>query len=140
MNGNGQHRPAPSPSHKEMKKTVGNHEVSVGFYPGFASSITVNGESVYNQKTDGPDPFVLPNGSVKPLSTSALELASSRGYRVTVHLDDPDHCIDRIELVLRDPKLKGGGVIANSAEGGDGDGDVDTVTVINTPVLCPPFC
>ena len=45
MNGNGQHRPAPSPSHKEMKKTVGKHEFTAGFYPGFASSIKVNGES-----------------------------------------------------------------------------------------------
>ena len=139
MNGNGQHRPAPSPSHKEMKKTVGKHEFTAGFYPGFASSITVNGESVYDQKTDGPDPFVLPNGSVKPLSTSALEFTSSRGYRVTVHLDDPDHCIDHIELVLRDPRLNGGGVTAMSVDGGDDD-EVDTVTIVNTPVLCPPFC
>lgn len=137
MNGNG-HRPDPSPSHKEVKKAVGNHEFTAGFYPGFASSIKVNGVSVYDQKADGPNPFVLPSGSVRPMSTCAMELSSSRGYRVTLHLDDPDHCVDHIEVVMRDPKVNGGGVKAMSD--GGGDDEIDTVRIDNTPVLCPPFC
>lgn len=134
MNGN-QHRPDPSPPHKVMKKRVGGHEFTAGFYPGFARSIQVNGESVYDQKTDGPHPFVLPSGSDKPWSTSALELTSTRGYRVVLHLDDPDHVIDHIEVVLRDPKANGGGVVAFESGGGG-----DVVTIENTPVLCPPHC
>ena len=137
MNGNG-HRPDPSPAHREVKKAVGSHEFTAGFYPGFASSIKVNGVSVYEQKTDGPHPFVLPSGSVRPMSTCAVDLCSSRGYRVTLHLDDPDHCIDHIEVFLRDPKKNGGGVTAMS-EGGPSD-DGDTVTIENRAVTCPPLC
>ena len=138
MNGNG-HRPDPSPSHKKVKKAVGKHEFTAGFYPGFASSIAVNGVSVYDQKTDGPFPFVLPSGAEKPMSTSAIDLSSTRGYHVVLHLDDPDHVVDHIEVVLRDPGTNGGGVQAMSADGGADDGG-DTVTIDNTPVICPPFC
>lgn len=135
MNGNG-HRPEPSPSHRKVNKSVGKHEFTAAFYPGFASSITVNGESLYNQKADGPYPFVLPSGSEKPMSTSAVDLSSTAGYRVVIHLDDPNHVVDRIEVVLRDPA--NGGVTAMSADSGASGSD--TVTIVNTPVVCPPFC
>ena len=134
MNGN-DHRPEPSDPHKVVKKDVGGHEFTAAFYPGFARSITVNGDSVYDQKADGPHPFVLPAGSEKPWSTSAVELTSAKGYRVVVHLDDPDHVIDHIELVLRDPSANGGGVVAHQTGGGG-----DLVKIANTPVICPPYC
>lgn len=137
MIGNG-HRPDPSPPHKVMKKSMGQHEFTAGFYPGFASSIKVNGESVYEQTEHGPHPFVLPSGSEKPWSTCALDLSSTKGYRVVLHLDDPDHVIDHIEVVLRDPKVNGGGVAAFSADGGADGGD--TVTIDNRAVTCPPLC
>lgn len=131
MNG---HRPDPSDPHKVVTADVDGHRVSAGFYPGFARSITLNGVTVYNQKEHGPHPFVLPAGSDKPFSTSALEFSSSKGYRVTVHLDDPDHVVDHIEVVLRDPRA---GVEAMSADGGAGG---DHWGADNTPTLCPPMC
>lgn len=137
MNGNG-HRPDPSNPHKVVTKSVGKHEFTAGLYPGFASAVKVNGVSVYEQREDGPHPFVLPSGSDRPFSTHALDLSSTRGYRVVLHVDDPDHVVDHIEVVLRDPKKNGGGV--NAFSDGGGDDDIDTVSIDNTPMLCPPMC
>lgn len=129
-------RPDPSDPHKVVTQDVDGHKFTAGFYPGFASSIAVNGVSLYNQKGEGGiHPFVLPAGSDRPFSTSAVDLTSSKGHRVTIHLDDPDHVIDHVEVVLRDPRA---GVAAMSADGGAGGGD--TVTIDNQPVLCPPMC
>jgi hypothetical protein len=129
-------RPEPSPSHKKVKKSVGGHEFTAGFYPGFARTVTVNGESVYDQKTDGPDPFVLPSGSEQPFSSSAVELTSGKGYSVVLHIDDPRHVVERIEVTLRTP----GGVGGYEGGGAAAGGAPDVVVIENTPVICPPFC
>ena len=128
-------RPAPSPSNKRVTKNVGGQEFTAGFYPGFARRIEVNGEEVYDQERDGPKPFVLPNGTDRPWSMSAVELSSGKGYTVTLYVDDPQHVVERVQVTLRTP----GGVTAAS-ESGEGGGEPDVVTVDNTPVYCPPFC
>lgn len=134
MNGNGQ-RPPPSPPHKVVTRPVGGRPFTAGFYPGFAREIRVNGEVVYDQKTDGPDPFVLPPGSEKPWSTSSLDLTSTTGRRVSITIDDPDHVVAHLEIFLRDQPVEspGGGVQAHQGGG-------DNVTVDNHPTICPPFC
>ena len=129
-------RPEPSPSHKKVNKNVGGHEFTAGFYPGFARSVTVNGETVYDQATDGPNPFVLPNGSERPWSSSAVELSSGKGYSVLLYIDDPRHVVERIEVTLRTP----GGVGGYEGGGAAAGGDPDVVVIENTPVTCPPFC
>jgi hypothetical protein len=137
MNGDNP-RPEPSQSHKKVKKNVGGHEFAAGFYPGFARRIEVNGEQVYDQEADGMKPFVLPNGSDKPWSMSAVELTSGKGYTVTLYIDDPNHVVERLQVTLRTP----GGVTAASegSVAGGGGGEPDVVTIDNTPVYCPPYC
>jgi hypothetical protein len=135
MSADQSHRPEPSQSHKKVTKNVGGHEFTAGFYPGFARSVVVNGESVYDQATDGPNPFVLPNGSERPWSSSAVELSSGKGYSVLLYIDDPRHVVERIEVTLRTP----GGVGAFEG-GGAASGEPDVVVIENTPVICPPFC
>src|SRR5687768_18410802 len=121
-------RPEPSPSHKKVKKNVGGHEFEAGFYPGFARSVVVNGESVYNQAIDGPNPFVLPNGSERPWSSSAVELTSGKGYSVLLYIDDPRHVVERIEVTLRTP----GGVAAFEGGSPPPGGEPDVVIIENT--------
>jgi hypothetical protein len=132
-------RPEPSPPHRVVRKDVDGHEFTAAFYPGFARSIRVNDVSVYDQKTDGPDPFVLPPGADRPFCSSAVQLASSKGYNVTLTIDDPEHAVDHIEVVLRTPAAGGDG----SAGGGVrafATNPPDRVVIDNTPVICPPFC
>jgi hypothetical protein len=136
MNGTGSPPLDPSPPYKVMTKEVGEHEFTAGFYPGFASSITVNGVSVYEQKADGPFPFVLPPGETRPYSSSSLNLSSTRGYRLALCLDDPNHVIVDITLRLRDPKSEES--VARSVVAFQSD--VDEVVIRETPTLCPPFC
>jgi|tagenome__1003787_1003787.scaffolds.fasta_scaffold20979659_6 hypothetical protein len=135
MNGN-DNTPEPSPSYKVVTKDVGGNVFTAGFYPGFARSIALNDTNVYDQKADGPYPFNLPLDNPVPWSSSAVVLSSSKGYRVVMCLDDPDHVIDQIVLRLRDPKSEEAlarGVVAFQAAG-------DVVVIDNTPVLCPPMC
>ncbi|HEV7588116.1 MAG TPA: hypothetical protein VGO40_08275 [Longimicrobium sp.] len=116
-----------------MTKEINGYEVSAGFYPGFARAISVDGVSLYDQKVDGPFPFNLPDGK-EAWASSAMSLSSTKGYRVVLSLDDPNHAIDHLELVLRPPPKEDGGVIAHQAGGGD------RWTIDNTVVLCPPMC
>lgn len=128
-------RPEPSPSYKQVTKDVDGTEFTAAFYPGFARVIAVNGETLYDQQADGPNPFVLPSGSDKPWSSSAVQLTSGKGYVVMLQIDDPEHVVDHIEIVLRDPKARHSDkrVVAFQAGG-------DRVTINNTPVICPPYC
>jgi hypothetical protein len=134
MNGE-THRPPPSPSTKKVKKDVGGHEFAASFYPGFARAIRVNGNQVYDQKADGPDPFVLPDGAEQPWSTSAVEI-TRKGATVTLYIDDPSHRVESIQVTLRSP----GGVGARESGVAAAGGDPDVVVIDNTPVICPPFC
>jgi hypothetical protein len=128
-------RPQPSASHRVEHGRCGEHDYEVGFYPGFASRIDVNGTEIYKQP-DG-ESFVLPNGASKPFSSHAVEIKCSKGYNVVLHMDDPHHVVDQIIVKLRDPDAAardGGGVFANQA------GHGDTVTIDNTAATCPPIC
>lgn len=129
-------RPQPSPSHRVERKKCGEHDYEVGFYPGFASRIQVNGTELYRQP-DG-ESFVLPNGASKPFSSHAVEIKCSKGYNVVLHMEDPHHVVDQIVIKLKDTVARdGGGVFANQAAGG---GNGDTVTIDNTAATCPPIC
>lgn len=130
---NTHNRPNPSPSHRVERKKCGEHDYEVGFYPGFASRIQVNGTEVYKQG----ETFVLPNGMSKPLSSHAVQIRCTKGYNVVLQVDDPHHVIDQIVVKLRDPEevaRDGGGVFANQQTGGD------TVTIDNSALTCPPNC
>ena len=128
------HRPAPSNPHGTARGKSGEHEYHLSFYPGFASGISVNGTDIYRQRKG--EFFVLPAGTERPWSSHAVEIKSpTKGYTVVLHVDDPDHVVDRIEVRLRDPGTgpkAGGGVIAAQAG--------DTVVIDNTPTVCPPVC
>jgi hypothetical protein len=140
------HRPHPSHPHRMAIGKAGEHEYQVGFYPGFASRIRVNGEDLYRQ-AEG-EAFVLPSGATRPWSSHAVELTSrTKGYTVVLHVDDPQHVVEKIVVKLRDPAPHehfdqargrvGGGVKAH--QGGPG-GAGDTVEIDNTPTICPPMC
>ena len=155
-------RPDPSNPHKKVSCKgcgtpagggpgfAGDHETSdldgtyeVSFYPGFASGIDVNGQSMYRQAKT----FVLPVGSEYPLTSSAVTIRdTARDFNVTLHLDDPKHMVHRIHVELLEPEKKkvlkqremgkeGGGVQAHQS-----DPKADTIVVTNTPTLCPPEC
>ncbi|HET7232084.1 MAG TPA: hypothetical protein VFJ16_18905 [Longimicrobium sp.] len=129
------HRPAPSNPHGTARGKSGDHEYHLSFYPGFASGISVNGTDIYRQGKD--DRFVLPAGTERPWSSHAVEIKSpTKGYTVVLHVDDPDHVVDRIEMRLRDPGTQasaGGGVFAAQQTG-------DTVVIDNSAMTCPPNC
>jgi len=126
----------PSPPYVEVSKEIDGQTYTAGFYPGFARVITVNGQTLYNQedKEYGLLPYVLPPDTKEPASSSLLALSSTKGYRVTLQLDDAAHVLDHLEVVVRDPR---GGVTGMSSDGGAGG---DHWGVDNTPVLCPPMC
>ena len=127
-----QDRPSPSPSHRVEKKKCGEHDYEVGFYPGFASRIAVNGTEVYKQS----ETFVLPSGTEKPLTSHAVRIKCSKGYEVVLHMEDPHHVVDQIVVKLRGPEQvaqDGGGVYANQTSN-------DEVTIDNQAHTCPPNC
>ncbi|HET7462822.1 MAG TPA: hypothetical protein VFJ82_16330 [Longimicrobium sp.] len=128
-----QPRKRASNAHRTAHGKSGEHDYDVSFYAGFASSVTVNETELYRQPAD--ETFVLPAGTSRPWSSHAVEIRSSKGYTVVLHIDDPAHVVDRIELYLRDPGTEPkprGGIAAQQAG--------DKVVVDNTPTVCPPVC
>jgi hypothetical protein len=123
---------------------INGHEYEVGYYPGFASRITLDGTDLYHQATHGPRPYHLPAGASRPLSSHALELnCASKGFALGLHIDDPQHVVESIVVKLRDPAPQGH---FDARRGGDAGGVVayqsggSTLTVENTALLCPPYC
>lgn len=122
-------RPPPSDPNGVAEGKVGDHDYRVGFYPGFASRISVNGTPIYQQRA----PFVLPGDVQRPSASHALEInCPTLGYSLVLQVDDPSYVIDKIELTLRDPGANGGGVKAHQAG--------TTLTVDNAATTCPPIC
>jgi hypothetical protein len=101
------------------------------YYGGWVSEVSIRraGKIVTVFKQEKAKPFVLPTGADKPFTVFQTELSGPDLPRVSVTLDDPDHVVERIELVL---KRKDGA----AQDGGDDDG----WTINNTPTLCPPTC
>lgn len=125
---NGSQRPPSDPKGKAQGK-VNGHDYDVEFYPGFASAVSVNGSQLYRQTGS----FVLPAGDKQPWSSHAVKIScASQGYTLVLNVEDPNYVIDKIELTLRDPGGKGGGVTAQQAG--------TKVTVDNAAATCPPVC
>lgn len=122
-----QHPPSPS---RECRENNGRRAC---FYPGFVRRLAVVSSDgtetlLYEQPKD--QPFILPPGQVKPWPTSTLEYRDDQGHSLMVHIDDPHHQIDRIEVRLKAP-----GVQRLGADGGG-----DTLVCENEAILCPPIC
>jgi hypothetical protein len=89
---------------------------------------------VYEQQ----EPFVLPKGADAPFAVSQTEFEGPDLPRFSVTLDDPEHAVKRIEVVLwregedRNPETV--------REAPASDGDDDLLILENTPLTCPPFC
>jgi dipeptidyl aminopeptidase/acylaminoacyl peptidase len=108
------------------------------YYGGWVSRATVHrgGQSVvvYEQQ----EPFVLPKGADAPFAVSQTEFEGPDLPRFSVTLDDPEHAVKRIEVVLwregedRNPETV--------REAPASDGDDDLLILENTPLTCPPFC
>jgi hypothetical protein len=145
-----------STNHRRTQ-TVNGHDYEVGFYPGFASRITLDGQDLYHQKNENLAPYHLPPGASRPLSTHTVELnCASKGFGLGLHIDDPQHVVESIVVKLRDPDstARNGGTAATmevsadaSADSGTPEGGVQayqdsgsTFTVYNAPTICPPTC
>ena len=136
-----------STNHRRTE-TVNGHEYEVGYYPGFASQITLDNVDLYHQDKHGPKPYHLPPGASRPLSTHAIELnCASRGFALGLQIDDPQHVVEKIIVQLRDPAPQKHFAPSEAAGGGGGGGGVHayqtgggTLTVTNTPTICPPTC
>lgn len=114
----------PSPSIRTVKGTAGGSARTATFYPGFVGAVTVNGDALYQQKADGPYPFVLPAGTKTPFASSSFQLQSDNGASFTLVIEDPNRLVASVQVTLRKP------------DGGDGD----VVLIEDTATLCPPIC
>jgi hypothetical protein len=114
----------PSPSVFTVRGTAGGSARVATFYPGFVGAVSVNGEALYQQKPDGPFPFVLPAGTTTPFTTSSFQLQSDNGSSFTLVIEDPNLLVVSVQVTLRKP--------------GGGNGDV--VVIDDTATLCPPLC
>ena len=134
----------PSPSRWVSERQVGGFAYRAAFYPGFVGSVLVNGQAVYTQGTDGPNPFVLPASARRPWANSVFEMDSGKGYRFSIQLEDPQHVVASIQVTLRDPDAEpvaaagvSGGVSADV--GGPGGGSLDAagdgVTLLDSAVV-----
>ena len=117
--------------------TVSNDsEYEVTFHPAFASSCTVT------DKATGTERKLYEQDRTKPVNVKQsghpkkhrIVLKGKNGKRrnITITIDDPEHAIHGITLDLykegRDP-----------AAGGDSE-PVETFSVLNDSITCPPFC
>jgi hypothetical protein len=100
------------------------------FYGGWLrkASIQRNGETVVVYEQSAREPYVLPAGADAPLTLTQVEFSGDDLPRFTVVLDDPDHVVERIEVVLKESGIPSVG------------DDEPRVIYENTPIICPPDC
>jgi hypothetical protein len=115
------------------ERTVRKDGYEVTFYPGFASRCTVkNGEGeieLYRQE----ESYRLPNGQTEPRRNYRLAFrGGKRKQDVTLRVDDPERRIKSITVELY-PETHGSGTRSTSE-------DVETFSVANDAVTCPPEC
>ncbi|MBW3571817.1 MAG: hypothetical protein KY467_11985 [Gemmatimonadetes bacterium] len=94
------------------------------FYPGFVRRLSVAEDGVETPIYEQEEVFVLPPGQLLPWPSNTLELRGN-GRDLAVQLFDPEHQIDRVEILLK-PRTQGG--------------TPERLIMENGPVLCPPLC
>ncbi len=115
-------------------QTVARDGYEVTFHPAFAARCAVQptgGEELELYRQEGV--YNLPKGQEKPPTRHQLRFRSKRhGQDVSFTIDDPHHRIAQIVVHL----------YGEGHEPGRGEEDetVETVTIDNSPVLCPPNC
>jgi hypothetical protein len=134
----------PSPRRTHIEREVDGQPVRAAFYGGFVSRLVYrrNGRDheLFSQETDGPDPFVLPDGQDAPDPVSLFEFWGPGNRRVAFEIHDDDRQIDYIEVKLKEPgasesarESAGGGVRAMQD-------NRETLIIYEAPVICPPAC
>jgi hypothetical protein len=132
----------PSPRRTQIDREVDGHPVRAAFYGGFVSRLVYrrNGRDheLFSQETDGPDPFVLPDGQDAPDPVSLFEFWGPGSRRVAFEIQDGDRQIERIEVRLKEPGAEkyanGSGGVRAMQDGGD------TLFIYEAPIICPPSC
>ena len=138
-NGGGR-RPPPSPERQRIDKHVNGKPVRSDFYGGFVSRLLFRQggkeHELYNQQTEGPYPFVLPEPDEKPKAKSLFEFWGPDGNHVSFEINDPDGTIDRIEIKLKKP----GATSSDQAVVAMQDDDPGTIIIEESSTTCPPRC
>ena len=117
--------PGASPS-RECRDADGYHTC---FYPGFVRRVVVTRDGVEHVLYEQQGSFRLPDGDTEPWTSSEFEFSGGPNAQdITLRIDDPLHRIARIDIVFR------------PTEGGTEEGGEETVTIFDTPVICPPNC
>ena len=123
----------PSPSRVEV--SVDGY--TSAFYPGFVRDVTVQREGTAVDLYTQSGPFVLPAGAVLPWASSEFEFRGGPNARdFSLVINDPLYEIASIEIRL---KPKGTQVGMGPAAIPDG-ADLETVTITDVVVICPPMC
>jgi hypothetical protein len=123
----------PSPSRIEV--SVDGY--TSAFYPGFVRNVTVQREGTAVNLYTQPGPFVLPAGAVLPWASSEFEFRGGPNTRdFSLVIDDPLHEIASIEIRLK-PKGTQLGIGPAAIPAG---AELETVTISEVTVLCPPRC
>jgi hypothetical protein len=123
----------PSPSRVEV--SVDGY--TSAFYPGFVRDVTVQREGTAVGLYTQSGPFVLPAGAVLPWASSEFEFRGGPNARdFSLVINDPLHEIASIEIRLKPkgtPLGMGAAAIPDGAE-------LETVTITDVVVICPPMC
>jgi hypothetical protein len=134
----------PSPRRTQIDREVDGQPVRAAFYGGFVSRLVYrrNGRDheIFSQASDGPDPFVLPDGQEQPDPVSLFEFWGPGNRRVAFEIQDHDRQIDCIEVRLKEP---GAGNYAGGSAGGGVramQDDGETLLIYEAPMICPPVC
>ncbi|MGH7458910.1 MAG: hypothetical protein ACREKN_07510 [Longimicrobiaceae bacterium] len=120
------------PNGHAEEKTVEKDGYSVTFYPGFMSRCAVDcdGESKEIYKQDGT--YHLPGGQTHPARKHTLRFKGGRmNEDFTLQIDDARDRLHKITIELKDRSL---------SEVGAESTEVETVTVQNDSITCPPNC
>lgn len=131
----------PSPSRKCVD--VGTDKpFRLCFYGGFVSRVlrqsdgSLEPEVLYDQRKDGDFPFVLPAGEKRPWTSNFFEFQGGPEERnFSLHINDPQQQIERIEVVLKPRVLDSDtGVVAMQGGGND------RIIIEDNSICCPPHC
>lgn len=118
------------------EQTIKKEGYELTFYPGFASRCTVreaDGTELELYKQDKP--YHLPDGHKKPDTKHKLKLTGGKKKQdVTIDIDDPELRIAKITIELYDENYH------RNTEAEGAEASVETFSVDNNPLCCPPAC